>query len=162
MSAPARPRLLSVRLHEDDPCVGTVEVDVPGKGVLTQTYEWATPELAREHLPRAAEQALTIHEAREVGESRKVTRFTTRAGTVYLGWLGGPPTWHLPKVGLRRKPGYIEVMAGWWRRAAVLGWHYHQPPTAAPEAGTPGAGGTPRLPTTPRTYRPHHTPRGGD
>lgn len=124
-----RPRLLSVSIDEDDPCVGTVKVDIPGEGILTTTYQWDTPEEARHRLPMAAEQALTTPEAREVGESRKVTRFTTLAGTVYLGWLGGPPTWRLPKAGARRKPGYVEVMAGWWRRALVIGWRYrdHNP-----------------------------------
>lgn len=119
-----RPRLLSVSIDEDDPCVGTVKVDIPGEGILTTTYQWDTPEEARHRLPMAAEQALAAPQAREPGETRSVRRFDTTAGTFYLGWLGGPPTWRWPKIGARKSTGHVEVMAGWRRRAAVVRWQY--------------------------------------
>lgn len=120
-------RLLSASIDSTDPCAGTVKVEVPGKGILTQTYRWETPALAQKMFPQAVETALTSPAARTAGESRNVTRITTPAGDIYVGWLGGPPTWRLPKAAVRRSPGYVEVMAGWWRRALIIGWQHHEP-----------------------------------
>lgn len=115
-------RLLSASLNKTDPRQGTVTVEVAGRGVLTQTYQWDTPEQARQMMPKAIELALTAPAVREVGEGRHIVRFGTPLGALYLARLTGPPTWRLPKAGVRRAPGYLEVMAGWLRVALVLGW----------------------------------------
>lgn len=116
------PRLVET-VSGDEGRALTVVVAVPGHGTARTTYGWDSPEEARHHHQSAVEAALREAARMATGETRNVTRHATRWGTLYVGVLGGPPTWYWPRVGARRgEHGYFELMVGWWRRALVVGW----------------------------------------
>lgn len=122
---PRGPYVRRAEVDATDPRAVVIEVAVPGHGVLTSTYEFDTEAQARARLSAAADATLdriVNGEPWQVGETRRVTRHETPLGTLYVGILRGPPTWRLPRTGLRRRRRYVEVMAGWWRLAIVVGW----------------------------------------
>lgn len=90
-------------------------------GQMTTTWTWPDRESAIRNAPKVA--ALEPADlSMNPGERRTLRRILTRLGTFYLGHLSGPPRWHWPRAGIKRREGYREFMLGWLDHAFVIGW----------------------------------------
>ncbi len=102
--------------------LATIEVPL-GDGTFTCQYSWSDPIAADEHIGDAVRAAIaSAARFRRDGNESAIRRYRTYYGALYVGRIHGPPRWRFPRLGFKRRRGYVEFMAGWRFTAHIVGF----------------------------------------